>query len=859
MMKAGRERGGGRLSQHDKSDLRHGNEERISYPRTTIVLYGSSWGECGYCQGRRADLVERPLKESSQSYTILISNASLSPAWYEELINQGWRRSGPAIYKPCNWTSCCPLLALRLPVQDFSPSKSQRKLMRKLKKILNGRPPGEKERKQPIGSTSSVSQSSSSYSSASFVGEYPTASHPQHIQQKSLAIATPDKKKQKHHASSSSSQSQAKTRLETSEEGAGSVPLAQSLLIMQQKTIEESQVLELLAAWTREILPSFVSDHSLIPPTLAFKLRKPRSNQRRRGKQQTQQQIQERNVQFSTNATATTNQEHASKQTPTATTGAAESTSTCIWTAVSTIAAAIAGRSRGAIDKAQLVRDLAVGLRAKLESNQVSSSLIAKVGVHEASGQILVDLQVDDQSQTRQQTTQATAHLSGNPNGMHLSSTQDKSSPQNQNQQGKKMRSLSSSNRDVLLEWWNHEYPHGPELRDRTITVETMHAFESCLDPAVHQLYAQYQHKIHDDPDPFHDNLDEFLKSDNEFRGSNGELDDPWPVFWSRYPDSLPPDEVYGEKEEDLLQRNGRTSANSNTSSGSNNNNNNTNNNQHPHVLPQYPVWLKQLQQVLQREYCHLPTQRRLRLSHFVARFCEYYVVSHFSTTRQQLSVTAKSSSSHHNKGGVTAIPCCGTYHQHYRISGCLIAVGVSDILPQGFSSVYLFYNPSFAQQVFPIGKLSAMKEIEYCRDVLKLPYYYMGYYLHANSKMQYKTDYAPSQLLCPKTYVWVAAHEAIPRLLARSPQQYCASLVAEEEEAAARTTAPEQQQQDDNQLDDDMLSAIVENMSLNVHGNELQVRDLAEAGQAYLKPLLLPFCQQAGRKASLDCIIHMG
>jgi len=38
-----------------------------------------------------------------------------------------------------------------------------------------------------------------------------------------------------------------------------------------------------------------------------------------------------------------------------------------------------------------------------------------------------------------------------------------------------------------------------------------------------------------------------------------------------------------------------------------------------------------------------------------------------------------------------------GSYHQHYRIDGVLIAVGVVDILPHCLSSVYAFYDPDLS------------------------------------------------------------------------------------------------------------------------------------------------------------------
>lgn len=795
---------GNEVGKHSgESELSQQYEPNRWYPPTTIALFGSSWSECGYCLGQRADLVDRPSTESSQSYTILVSNASLNPAWYEELIHQGWRRSGPAIYKPCNWSSCCPLLALRLPVADFSPSKSQRKLLRKAKNLVN------KQQQLQIREQSLQSAASTS--------KVKSASQPLILQSKTTeAVARPNQRKQKQHLSSS--HSSRTTSSSSSQSGNPAIHHNLDVLAKEQKLIHKSDVLKLLETWTGELLISSLSHPLFRLPTIAYKLRKPQQLPKQQQPSSHQKRKQnESSTSYIKPATSTPARIYS-------------------WTAVSTICAALAGLSRGSIDKAQLLRDLVGKLQLKLSANRnlEATSLITKVEAHEASGHIIVFLEVDkndyDELIANESSSFGEQHDSRSHRNIHMHPT--KLVSQQLDVQQQQSPSSLPTNRDILLEWWDREYPND-RLRDRSITMETINAFESCLDPAVHQLYARYQHVIHNDPDPFQDDVNAFLESDDEFRSSNGQQGDPWSVFSHRYPDGIPQDAVYGNH--GAVPRNQQQ---------------------------QETSWIKQLKQMLESEYSHLSPQRRLRLSHFVARFCEYYVVSQFCTTRQQMSVT-KSNSNRNNKNA-SNIPY-GTYHQLYRINGRLIAVGVLDFLPKGLSSVYLFYNPSFAHNVLPLGKYCAIKEIEYCRDVFRRPYYYMGYYLHSNSKMQYKTDYAPSQLLCPKHYVWVPAEEAIPRLLARSPQHYCASLLQEgndnsyfrddhdETNNITSTTNPNRVDVAPN------LRDVVENMHLQLNGTHLQVSDLTSEGQMYLKPHLLPFCEQAGRKASLECIVNLG
>ena len=745
-----------------KENQRDGNKRRVgidSYPRTTIVLFGSSWSECGYCQGRRAGLVDRPSTESSQSYTILVSNSSLSPSWYEELIHQGWRRSGPAIYKPYNWTSCCPLLSMRLPVQEFAPSKSQRKLLRKVS-TMELSPSGHKQEQVS-------NQTTKQDKSKPLSGD----------------ITSPNKKKQKQHRSSSNRSWQAASSTSNEHQP--------SLFLGEETMINESEILQLLGTWTREALPILLPESlSLIPPNVSYKLRKPRHSSKREPPSKS-------------NSNAADQLKSSSKN---------ENSSP--WTAVCTICAAISGRSRGAIDRSRLVRDLVQELQRRFEVHKQSTTpcTLVKIDAHLDSGQVVAYLQIDN-SLWEQQKRSSGSSTSSSPAG--------DSNEQNNGGAGHVSRTpkQQASTHDVLLEWWNRENPKGPVLKDRSITIETMNAFESCLDPAVHRLYASYQHEVHKDPDPFHDDIDAFLTSNDEFRDSNGDQGNPWAVLASRYSEGLPPKNSIGDEGQQQQQQ-------------------------------QYSFWLNQIQQMVQHEYGHLTPQRQLRLSHFVAKFCEYYVVSQFCTTRQQQSVT--------KLNNTNDIPG-GTYHQHYRINGLLIAVGVLDILPRGLSSVYLFYNPSFSQSILPLGKLCAVREIEYCRDVLCLPYYYMGYYLHANPKMQYKSDYAPSYLLCPKHYRWVSAKDAVPRLLARSPQRYCSSLVEDDDEASGQSGTAENVIAAALGPSADKFDGVLENMQLHLNGTQLQLRDLTDDGQAYLKPLLLPFCQQAGRSASLDCIVHLG
>ena len=73
---------------------------------------------------------------ASQSYGLIFP--SLSPNCYQQLLDTGWRRSGNHLYRPDNFASCCPALSIRLNVQRYRASKSQRRVEKRLQRYLRG-------------------------------------------------------------------------------------------------------------------------------------------------------------------------------------------------------------------------------------------------------------------------------------------------------------------------------------------------------------------------------------------------------------------------------------------------------------------------------------------------------------------------------------------------------------------------------------------------------------------------------------------------------------------------------------------------------------------------------------------------
>jgi len=94
----------------------------------SIVEYFYDSGEneghkCGYCK-----------KESSFTKGMWVH--TLNTEDYDALLNRGWRRSGKYCYKPTMEKTCCPQYEIRCDVTKYKPSKSQKKVLKKMDKYL---------------------------------------------------------------------------------------------------------------------------------------------------------------------------------------------------------------------------------------------------------------------------------------------------------------------------------------------------------------------------------------------------------------------------------------------------------------------------------------------------------------------------------------------------------------------------------------------------------------------------------------------------------------------------------------------------------------------------------------------------
>ena len=87
--------------------------------------------ECGYCHGTKPGI-----QPGHASWGI--SSTKMATEHYQKLMERGWRRCGAYYYKYDFTTACCQPYTIRLDVNEFEISKSQKKVLVKFNKFLNG-------------------------------------------------------------------------------------------------------------------------------------------------------------------------------------------------------------------------------------------------------------------------------------------------------------------------------------------------------------------------------------------------------------------------------------------------------------------------------------------------------------------------------------------------------------------------------------------------------------------------------------------------------------------------------------------------------------------------------------------------
>ena len=88
---------------------------------------------------------------------------------------------------------------------------------------------------------------------------------------------------------------------------------------------------------------------------------------------------------------------------------------------------------------------------------------------------------------------------------------------------------------------------------------------------------------------------------------------------------------------------------------------------------------------------------------------------------------------------------------------GDLIACALVDLMSDGLSLVYSFYDPALGRR--SLGSFVILDHvIQAC--LTSLPYVYLGYWVRGSDKMDYKVRFSPVELLKPEGWTLVAARD---------------------------------------------------------------------------------------------------
>ena len=90
------------------------------------------------------------------------------------------------------------------------------------------------------------------------------------------------------------------------------------------------------------------------------------------------------------------------------------------------------------------------------------------------------------------------------------------------------------------------------------------------------------------------------------------------------------------------------------------------------------------------------------------------------------------------------------TQRWSWRLGDRLMAVAIVDIVPNGLSAVYTFYEPQ--ERSRSLGTYAVLNQIESARSTNK-PYVYLGYWVADSPKMDYKRHYRPLEILSQDTW----------------------------------------------------------------------------------------------------------
>jgi arginine-tRNA-protein transferase len=100
------------------------------------------------------------------------------------------------------------------------------------------------------------------------------------------------------------------------------------------------------------------------------------------------------------------------------------------------------------------------------------------------------------------------------------------------------------------------------------------------------------------------------------------------------------------------------------------------------------------------------------------------------------------------------------TRFAEFSLNGQVIGVAVVDILIDGYSAIYTFFDPDYAH--LSLGTYAILWQIQAAKEKT-LPFLYLGYFIKACTKMSYKTAFKPFEAHIENTWL---SEEAMQKLV---------------------------------------------------------------------------------------------
>jgi len=91
------------------------------------------------------------------------------------------------------------------------------------------------------------------------------------------------------------------------------------------------------------------------------------------------------------------------------------------------------------------------------------------------------------------------------------------------------------------------------------------------------------------------------------------------------------------------------------------------------------------------------------------------------------------------------------------KAPGDLIGCALVDLMSDGLSLVYSFYDPTLTRR--SLGSFVILDHVSQAR-LTELPYVYLGYWVRGSEKMSYKVRFSPIELLRPDGWTLAAARD---------------------------------------------------------------------------------------------------